>query len=290
MNPTPTEVFDTITPAALTTPLVIDSPHSGNIYPADFGFCCPLGDLMRYEDNYVDQLAIEGAVKSGVPFLKALFPRTYIDPNRAETDISETIKPMDWPYPTQPTLRAQGGHGLIRETLGDGQRLYDRPLTSAEIQKRIMSYYRPYHDALATLLARTEAQFGIYYHISLHSMPSSATSPLYLAGQQPDIVIGDRDGTSCALAFRRMVQDIFQKRGYRVAINTPYKGVEITRRYGQPALGRHSLQIELRKDLYMNEYTLEKTMNFNELKKDIEDLIQETSIAARAIAAPIAAD
>ncbi len=267
MNQTRLNIFDLQQADSPVSPLVIDSPHSGNIYPDDFGYSCPLAELVHYEDSYVDLLAQEGAAKAGVPFLKALFPRTYIDPNRAETDIPDHLKPADWPHPTQPTLRAQGGHGLIREIIGDSTHLYNRKLTSTDIHNRITSYYRPYHSALEAVLDRVQKQFGSYYHLSLHSMPSSATSPFYLPGQQPEIVLGDRDGTSCTIAFRRQVQDIFQKMGYRVSVNTPYKGVEITRRYGVPALGRHSLQIEIRKDLYMDERSLEKTINFNRVKK-----------------------
>lgn len=290
MSQSEPEVFELLEPSSLSSPLVIDSPHSGNIYPDDFGFCCSLAELVHYEDSYVDLLALEGAAKAGVPFLKALFPRTYIDPNRAETDIPDSLKPEDWPLPTQPTLRSQGGHGLIREIIGDNTHLYNRKLASADIEHRIMSYYRPYHSALSGILNATREQFGSYYHLSLHSMPASATSHLYLAGQQPDIVLGDRDGTSCSVMFRRQVQDVFQKLGYRVAVNTPYKGVEITRRYGQPSLGQHSLQVEIRKDLYMDEKTLAKTNNFNDVKRDIEFLIQEISGATKSWATPLAAD
>lgn len=290
MSQSEPEVFELLEPSGLSSPLVIDSPHSGNIYPDDFGFCCSLAELVHYEDSFVDLLALEGAAKAGVPFLKALFPRTYIDPNRAETDIPDSLKPEDWPLPTQPTLRSQGGHGLIREIVGHNTHLYNRKLSSADIKHRIMSYYRPYHSALSGILEATREQFSSYYHLSLHSMPSSATSPFYLTGQQPEIVLGDRDGTSCTIAFRRQVQDIFQKMGYRVSVNTPYKGVEITRRYGAPALGRHSLQIEIRKDLYMDEKKLEKTINFNRVKKDIEILIQEISAITKNWAAPLAAD
>ena len=37
-------------------PLVLDSPHSGTIYPRDFHFVCPLPSLRQAEDTYVDEL------------------------------------------------------------------------------------------------------------------------------------------------------------------------------------------------------------------------------------------
>ncbi len=51
-------------------------------------------------------------------------------------------------------------------------------------------------------------------------------------------------------------RDFFRGAGYSVAINDPYKGVEIVRKHGRPAAGRHSLQIELNRRLYMDEATL----------------------------------
>ena len=41
--------------------------------------------------------------------------------------------------------------------------------------------------------------------------------------------------------------------GYRVKVNDPYKGVELVRAYSDPKAGRHSLQIEINKRLYMDE-------------------------------------
>lgn len=62
--------------------------------------------------------------------------------------------------------------------------------------------------------------------------------------------------------------------GYVVAVNTPYKGVELVRRYSNPSAGRQSLQIEINKGLYWDERKLIKNRNFNSLKIDIEKFSQ----------------
>src|SRR5262249_33301128 len=67
-------------------PLVLDSPHSGSVYPDDFGFCCPLPVLRRAEDAFVDEL-YEAAPALGATLIGALFPRSYLDPNRAPDDL-----------------------------------------------------------------------------------------------------------------------------------------------------------------------------------------------------------
>src|SRR3546814_9535152 len=72
----------------------------------------------------------------------------------------------------------------------------------------------------------------------------------------PDFVLGDRDGSTSDPAFREFVAAWLRERGYDVSINDPYKGVELVRAFGRPADGRHSLQIEINRKLYMDETTL----------------------------------
>ena len=62
-----------------------------------------------------------------------------------------------------------------------------------------------------------------------------------------------------------------------VAINDPYKGVEIVRRHGRPAEGRHSLQIEVNRRLYMDEETLDRTKGYGELEANLGRLLEALS-------------
>jgi N-formylglutamate amidohydrolase len=61
--------------------------------------------------------------------------------------------------------------------------------------------------------------------------------------------------------------------GYTVAINDPDKGVELVRVHGRPAQGRHSLQIELKRTLYMDELTLLPNAGYARLKRDLDRLV-----------------
>jgi N-formylglutamate amidohydrolase len=90
-----------------------------------------------------------------------------------------------------------------------------------------------------------------------------------------DFVLGDRDGTSCDPAFTEFVRAALARMGYEVGVNDPYKGVELVRAYSDPKAGRHSLQIEINKRLYMNEATLEKTAGFAVLQRNISSLLAE---------------
>lgn len=256
-------------------PLIYDSPHSGRVYPADFDYACDEGLLRRGEDNYVDEL-IAHAPAHGIHLLCADFPRTYIDVNRADNDIEPDILATAWPTPLNPTDRALSGIGLIRREIKPGIPVYNRKLSVSEITQRLENYYIPYHSAIRDLLDQSYDLFGQVWHINWHSMPSlGAVGPLPHSGRrpgsgQPDFVLGDRNGTSCWPDFTNDIKDLLKNLGYSVAINTPYKGVELVRRYSNPNAGRASLQIEINKGLYWNERRLEKNNNFNALKDDLE--------------------
>jgi N-formylglutamate amidohydrolase len=66
----------------------------------------------------------------------------------------------------------------------------------------------------------------------------------------------------------------------KVRRNRPYAGGFITETYGIPKLNRHAIQIELNRQLYMNELTLEKTKYFNNLRDILKNVLQEFVAAA----------
>lgn len=274
----------TLTRAAQPLPLVVDSPHSGREYPINFAHACPRDALERAEDNYVDDL-IAAAPRFGAALLCASFPRTYIDVNRARGDLDPALLDGDWPEEITPSHLSQIGYGLIRRLVKPGMPVYDRGLLPSEIAERIEGYYVPYHDALDGLADEALYNFGEVWHLNMHAMPAHGRT-MRRGGKvicvgQADFVLGDRDGTSCAREFTLAIRDILTGMGYGVALNHPYKGVEIVRRLGRPHQGRHSLQVEINKALYWDEHKNKKSANYNALKKDIENLIAQ---AARYVA------
>lgn len=271
-------------------PLVFDSPHSGTHYPDDFRYACDFEILEKAEDKYVDEL-FATAPSHGATLLCAEFPRSYIDVNRCEKDIDPDLLDDLWPHEIATTARSHAGIGLIRRLVRPGIPVYDRQLTAAEIHHRITHYYRPYHKALERVIENLHYDFGSVWHINCHSMPSQdrhtfRAMPLKSA----DFVLGDRDGTTCDIAFTHAVRDFLKGLGYKVAINDPYKGVELVRRYSAPATGRHSLQIEIARNLYMDETIYKKSKKFNVLKADIDKLISFCATFIEAHSLPLAAD
>ncbi len=280
-------------------PTVFDSPHSGNIYPDDFGYDCSLEDLRRNEDAYIDEL-FNKAPRFKAPLLCALFPRSYIDPNRTRNDIDENMIEGSWPKEEFgeiiPSKRSYSGIGLISRTIGSGAYIYRRKLDPKEIMNRIRTYYDPYHDILRTLLERAYSDYGQFWHINLHSMPANSAYPKrdikFENGRikASDIVLGDLDGSTCNRDFINGLKDFWKDHGYRVTINDPFKGVEIISRYSQPTIGKNSVQIEINRSLYMNEKTGEKSPDFNTFKDHCTEMIQFCSEFALKNLSPIAAD
>ncbi|MBC7975672.1 MAG: N-formylglutamate amidohydrolase, partial [Myxococcales bacterium] len=130
-------------PVAPQTSLVLDSPHSGFAFPADFDSVLTEFDLREGEDCFVDQLWM-GATERGVPLIAALAPRTYIDYNRHAGDIDlELVEGGQWPHEYRPSGKARLGKALIWRTLDDGRAIYDRKLSVDEVRGRIERYHRP---------------------------------------------------------------------------------------------------------------------------------------------------
>jgi N-formylglutamate deformylase len=250
--------------------LLFDSPHSGRFYPRDFAVKCSMTELRRGEDAYVDEL-IAGAVGHGICTLMATYPRTYIDVNRAETDLDAELLTEPWPGPLAPTEKTRRGLGLIRRYVEPGVEINARRLTPAEVAARIERVHRPYHAALAALIAEIRAARGTVWHVNWHSMKSvgNAMTPDGPGARRPDFIVSDRDGASADPTVARLVADSLAGMGYRVAINDPYKGGTIVQRIGAPARGVHSIQIEINRSLYLDERTVAKTAGFEVLERDL---------------------
>jgi N-formylglutamate deformylase len=261
-------------------PLVLDSPHSGVNYPEDFRSRLELRLLRRAEDTHVEKL-YDFAPALGVAWVEALFPRSYLDANRNVTELDVSLIEDGWqePVATDPAALAKVrlGKGLVWRITDEGEALYDRKLTAAEVRGRIARCWQPYHQAVADAIATAHARHGYSIHLNCHSMPavSSAYSTDFPGLVHADFVIGDRDGSTASAALSQRVCDVLRGLGYSVSYNHPYKGVELVRRYGDPRSQRHSIQVEVNRRLYMDEGTLEPHEGLPRLKGHLRALVEE---------------
>lgn len=261
------------------TPLVLDSPHSGTWYPSDFDFACDAAVLRRAEDTHVEKL-YDFAPALGVAWIEALFPRSYLDANRSTAEIDLTLLDADWPGPVfdhpKALAKVRLGKGLVWRCTDDGLPIYSRRLSVAEVQRRIANCWRPYQAAVARAVDAAHARHGFGIHINCHSMPAVAASHAtdFPGLVHADFVIGNRDGETSSPALAQRLCDFLGRLGYEVSYNHPYKGVELVKRHGDPRRNRHSIQLEINRKLYMDERTLEIHEGFAPLKAHLRAMVE----------------
>ena len=279
-------------PARQTAPVIYASPHSGRFYPADFVETSRLDPhmLRASEDIYVDEL-FGAAPRLGAPLLQAVYARAFLDVNREPWELDPAMFHEPLPdYVNAKSGRVAAGLGTIARVVASGTAIYAGKLDFAEAEARVAGVYHPYHAETERLIARTQDLFGCSLLIDCHSMPSEGGSwgdkPFKSLQQVPDFILGDRYGRSCAPVVMETAEKVLKDLGYGVVRNNPYSGGYNTRHYGAPAEGRHALQIEINRALYVDEETLERNSGFAGLTAAMTALIEAlNAIPSGALAA-----
>jgi N-formylglutamate amidohydrolase len=268
-------VLDLRQPPRRAVPLVVASPHSGARYSDDFLAASRLDPLTlrRSEDSFVDEI-FAAAPELGAPLIAARFPRAYLDVNREAWELDPAMFSDTLPtFVNARSPRVRMGLGTIARVVASGEEIYSRKLRFAEARRRVDALYHPYHHALRRLVDETEAAFGGYLLIDCHSMPSAASAVGGADGA--DIVLGDCYGTSCAPRIVEAARAFLAERHFAVALNAPYAGGFTTGHYGNPRRGRHALQIEINRSLYMDERSYARKPGFNRLTADMTGLLAQ---------------
>jgi N-formylglutamate amidohydrolase len=244
-------------PESQTAPLIVSSPHSGGQYPERLLRLSrlPLAMLRRLEDCFVDRL-VEHAPSLGVPLVRALLARAYLDVNRHPFDLDPQMIADPPRYLGRPSARARVGLGSIPRLVGR-EEIYRGKLPYSEVRARLVGSHRPYHGALRRLIGRSLDNFGCALIVDCHSMPSRCGGRSAVGGGRGlDIILGDRFGAACSPAVVARAELVLRGLGYSVGRNHPFAGGYITSRYGRPADGIHVLQVEVNRALYMDEEEL----------------------------------
>lgn len=253
--------FTVIEPTGEETPLVVEIPHAGLGVdgPTLARLAAPARAIGRDADLYVDDLYAD-APSAGATVLTSHVSRYVCDLNRSERDVdAESVEGA----PTH----ARATRGIIWRLTSEGARVLEAPLSRVELERRLDSYYRPYHRTIAELLERKRARFGFAVILAAHSMPSVGR-----AGHgdpqavRADVVPGTRGRTSASAAFIDCVDAHARKAGLSVAHDDPYQGGYTTQHYGRPDLHVHVVQVELARRLYMDEATLSKNAGFDRMR------------------------
>lgn len=261
--------------SAPTAPVIFASPHSGRIYPKAFVNMSLLSkdELRRNEDIWIDEL-FSPALSYGAALIKANFPRSYVDVNRAADEFLPPIEAKDLytgdlKRPTYLSARAKIGLGVIPLIIAENIPIYSKAPKLSDIDARLKALYFPYHTALSNLTKATMLTHGKCLLIDCHSMPGFAP----MGARRSDIILGDCHGVSCHPDTISRVESVFKRYGYSVTRNAPYAGGYVTSHYHKAIEGVETLQIEVNRDLYVNPVTLKRKSGYNQLAENLTVII-----------------
>ncbi len=268
--------------------MVFSSPHSGCDYPSEFLHETVLDShaIRSSEDAFIDRL-FGAAPAFGAPLLVARAPRAFIDLNRGADELDPAvIEGVERP-PHNP--RISSGLGVIPRVVSGGRQIYHGKIARALAEARLAAWWHPWHDRLRSLIEETRERFGEAVLIDCHSMPHEAIDLQARSGQpRPQIVLGDRFGASAKRDVVDRIASAFETAGLRVSRNMPFAGAYITQAYGRPPRNVHAVQIEIDRQLYMDEDRIEPHAGFEDFRQLITGVIAEIT-GADAMAAAEAA-
>jgi len=267
------EAYTLLRGESLRAPVIFASPHSGTIYPEVMQslLCVPLVDLQRTEDAFVDELYHDAAAH-GAMLLRANFARGFVDLNRDARELDASMFRDGVPRTAgMPSARVKAGLGCFPRVGASGRDIYASPMSREDGRFRLEQVYDRYHQALQTEIESLKSNWSDIVIIDCHSMPSRQPG----RSSMPDIVLGDRFGSSCSAQLTSVVERRCRREGLSVTRNAPYAGGYTTRRYGRPRRGLHVLQIEINRALYMNEMNVEKSAGFGRTRDQVSRIIED---------------
>jgi N-formylglutamate amidohydrolase len=241
-------------------PILITVPHAGNIYPDLFikNLKINLCEVRRIED-YQSNKILGQIDEQMADIIIAQCSRAVVDLNRSRNAIDYSMFTQVFEHePVSEKQMIKYGLGVFPNKIF-GKTILKNPLPFSYAIHMLEHYYDPFHKSLNKQIMYLKNTFGFCYHIDLHTMPSKA---LLNFKKEPDIVLGDNFGKSCSIGLINYFQNVFQENGFTVEVNNPYAGGFITRNYGNPSKGVHTVQIEINRKIYMDENKLSlKDMN-----------------------------
>lgn len=217
------------------SPLILSMPHPGTHVPAEiWSELNERGRLLEDTDWHM-RLLYGFARRFDPSIIEAHVSRYVIDLNRDPAGHSL--------YPGQATTE------LAPTTTFDGAPIWLTPPDAAEIRRRRMAYFDPYHRALQDEIARLKAKHGYAVLYDCHSIKSVV--PRLFDGALPTLNLGTNSLNSCAPGIHIAAERTISQSGMTYAVNGRFKGGWITRRYGKPLMGVHAIQMEIALSAYL---------------------------------------
>ena len=157
-----------------------------------------------------------------------------------------------------PNRSSDHGH-LFRSEDFNGNRIWKKRLGEGVKRYLWRRYYAAYHDIVLRRIREMERKHRTVIILDIHDTGNLLLGPDYDSDRERDkripmINLGNLDDTASSKSFMGRLADTFGKEfGERPWLNTPFKGGYVTYRYGPRYPNREMVQVELRRDLYVDE-------------------------------------
>ena len=237
--------YHIIAPKGKKVPILVSVPHAGTSFPKAIrqhykkALINPPDDT----DFFVHDL-YDFASEMGITLIHAPYCRWVIDLNRS------------------PENEALYTDGRIITALCPSSNFLGNPIYKApkfepnkgEIIRRKALYFTPYYLKIERILNNFKEKFGFAILWDAHSIRRKV--PTIQKAAFPDMILGTNDGQSANTQFIQLAKKGLKSSEFNLANNTPFKGGNITRHFGKPTKDIHALQLEMCKDLYMDDAEL----------------------------------
>lgn len=268
------KVFEEFNINSLEFPLVLSIPHSGTYFPPEFveAVACSVEVMRHNEDLLVDKL-LQNAIDTGIPALKMLVGRAFIDLNRDRLELDPA---MFYNYPREKDVlfdkHCRVGLGVVHRIDYLRRPLYKGLLDYHEVEKRLKYVYDVYHAELQKIVSKCLKKFGFCLVLDCHSMPSKICS-IIDDRSGIDICLGTLFSQSCPQEMSDFFAGQFWNKNYNVEFNCPYSGAFTTFNYCQPRKKIYTLQLEINRALYADEDRLLPNEHFATVADDVSEAV-----------------
>lgn len=242
----------------MTKKIILHIPHSSTKIPLLEGYLVDAitleKELLKLTDWYTDDLFYSKEDE----MIVAEFSRIFCDPERFTDDSQEVM--------------AQYGMGVLYEKSDTGDKI--RTVTPELKEKILTSYYRIHHNKFNTAVNNQLANYGKAIIIDCHSFPSKPLKrDLDKNPKRPDFNIGT-DSFHTTKALIDLSVSFFEKAGYTLGIDWPYKGSIVPLEHYHKNKNVSSIMLEINRALYLNEPTNQKSESYSHIKQLVSEYIK----------------
>ena len=246
-----------LTDNSATSPVILHAPHGGRLIPNEHLEAYVVsGAELEAEKNVMTDHVTDRLVRgiTGASSMVNELSRLTVDVERFADDAEE--------------MNAVG-MGALYTHGSRGQRIRD--LARAD-EPTLMKYFRDYSNAFAALVNATLLRHGRAVIVDVHSYPEQALAyELHAKDPRPELCLG-YESFHAPAQFVTQVTEAFAP--LQVLTNAPFSGTYVPLEHYKTDARVHSVMLEIRRDVYLNESTLAlKPTSFHDLGNSLQHLV-----------------